>query len=78
MDQSGAQEGKSCCWLTAYVRSAIVAGVAEKHLRYLNRANGLPGESESAGRVRHNTLSMSALWQLLSWWKDTGISSTIP
>ena len=55
----GAQGGKSCCWLTAYVRPAIVVGVAEKDLRQLDCTNDLRRESESAGWVRHDTLSMS-------------------
>ena len=65
MGKLGAPEGKSCCWLTAYVRAAIVVGVAEKHLRQLDCRNDLRRKSESAGWVRHDTLTMSALWLLL-------------
>ena len=68
--QLGAQKGKSCCWLTAYVRPAIVAGVAEKHLRQLD----LRRESESAGWVGHDTLTMSA-FAAVSWWEEDQVGN---
>ena len=70
MGQLGAQKGKSCCWLTAYVRPAIVAGVAEKHLRQLECTDDLRRERESAGWARHDTLTMSAFAVVSCWEED--------